>query len=102
MIAIVAIKSNTGCPYAGGPPREVTRDEIVAFGKMTSYGSSVTDYVAELTDGTLVFLKAYKQSKVDEKWLRKLAKPIAARWAGRALGWTTSWADVPRPIQAAP
>ena len=99
MIAIIAVKSNTGCPYAGGPSREISRDEIVTFGKMTSWGSSVTEYVAILIDGTLVFINASKQVKLEEKWLRKLAKRIRSRLADRSVGWTTVWIDIPRPIQ---
>ena len=68
--------SNTGCPWPGGLPIEFEQSNIVQLGKLYCYGSSAIQFIARLLDGREVFVRADRQSKEEERFLRRLAKPI--------------------------
>jgi hypothetical protein len=95
MFGVASVESNTGCPYAGGEAVTFSRGEVVRFGKMAFWGSAGINFVVELGDGSVVFVNASKQTKDEEKWLRKIAKQIrGAIWADRSTGWRTVWTEV--------
>lgn len=95
MFGIKSVKSNTGCPYAGGDAVTFSRGEVVRFGKMACWGSACIQFVVELGDGSVVFVNASRQDKDEEKWLRKIAKQIrGALMADRSTGWITRWTEV--------
>lgn len=93
MIGTVKALSNTGCPWPGGEQREFARTDVLALGKLVSWGSSCTQFIVRLVDGADVFVRACDQG-ADEKWLRKIAKRASAGGASRSLGWRTTWIDV--------
>jgi len=84
--------SNTGCPWPGGDPVSFTQADVIALGKLRCYGSSCIQFIVKLADGRDVFVRADKQSKADEKFLRKLARKVQlVGYPTRNTGWTTNW-----------
>lgn len=82
---------NTGCPYPGGAEIEFTKADILQIGKLYCWGSAAVSFIVRLRDGREVFVRADKQSKDDERFLRKLAKPIRGWAPGRSEGFRTVW-----------
>jgi hypothetical protein len=98
MRGLVKALSNTGCPWPGGEEIEFQQADVTALGKLTCWGSSCVQFVVRLTDGHEVFVRADRQSKEDERFLRKIAKrvPRAGTVVSRSAGWRMSWAEVER------
>jgi hypothetical protein len=98
VIGTIKALSNTGCPWPGGLAREFTQADVVAFGKLHCWGSSCVQFVVLLTDGMEVFVRADKQAKEDERWLRRLARkvPRLNSLVSRVEGWRTIWIEVDR------
>ena len=90
--------SNTGCPWPGGVEVEFQQSDVAALGKLTSWGSSCVQFIVRLADGREVFVRADRQPKEDERFLRKIAKrvPHAGTVVSRDVGWRTIWAEVER------
>lgn len=88
--------SNTGCPWPGGEEIEFQQADVAVFGKLTCWGSSCVQFIVRLVDGREVFVRADRQLKEDERFLRKIAKrvPRASTVVSRSEGWRTSWAVV--------
>jgi hypothetical protein len=84
----------TGFPWPGGPEREFAREEVVAFGKLTSWGDFVTRYWVRLAGGTELHVNASKESKDNERWLRRLAKKVPYVGVIKEIGWAASWIPV--------
>ena len=57
------------------------------------WGSAVCQYIVRLRDGREVFVRADKQEKVDERFLRKIAKPVRGWAPGRGEGFRTVWGE---------
>jgi len=86
--------SNTGCPWPGGVEVEFVQADVAQLGKLTCWGSACVQFIVRLRDGREVFVRADKQSKDDERFLRKIAKPIRRGWApGRSEGFHTVWGE---------
>lgn len=83
--------SNTGCPWPGGTEIEFTQTDILQLGKLYCWGSACVQFIVRLRDGREVFVRADKQAKDDERFLRKLAKPIRGWAPSRAEGFRTVW-----------
>lgn len=83
----------TRFPYAGGDFVEIPTSEVAALGKLTAYGSAATQFVLRLRDGRQVHVRADKQDKEVERWLRRIARPVRARSASREAGWILTWGE---------
>ena len=83
--------SNTGCPYPGGDAVAFAQGDVVQIGKLYCWGSAAISFIVRLRDGREVFVRADKQSKDDERFLRRIAKPIRGWAPGRAEGFRTVW-----------
>jgi hypothetical protein len=83
--------SNTGCPWPGGADIEFAQADILQIGKLYCWGSACVQFIARLRDGREVFVRADKQDKTDERFLRRLAKPIRGGAPGRSEGFRTVW-----------
>lgn len=94
MRAIEKVLSNTGCPYAGGLLKEIDPSELTHLGKLKCWGSSCTQFMARLRDGSEVFIKACDEPKDIEKWLRKAAKKVPFAGTSRWPGWTITWTEI--------
>ncbi len=94
LLVTLPLKTMTGYPYPGGAVLWATDTEVLALGKLTAYGDSVTRYMLRLRDGREVFVKASEQASVAEKWLRKLAKGIVAAYCDREVGWAVVWKEI--------
>jgi len=91
MRGLEKVLSNTGCPWPGGVDVEFTQTDILQLGKLYCWGSSTVSFIVRLRDGREVFVRADKQSKDDERFLRKIAKPIRGCAPDRAEGFRTVW-----------
>lgn len=85
--------SNTGCPWPGGTKVEFAQADVAQLGKLYCWGSACVQFVVRLRDGREVFVRADKQSKEDERFLRRLAKPIRGWAPSRTEGFRTVWGD---------
>ncbi len=85
--------SNTGCPWPGGVEVEFAQTDVLQLGKLYCWGSSCVQFIVKLRDGRDVFVRADKQSKEDERFLRKIAKPIRGWAPGCAEGFRTVWSE---------
>lgn len=65
--------------------------DVVQLGKLYCWGSACVQFVARLRDGREVFVRADKQDKDDERFLRRLARPIRGSGVSRAEGFRTVW-----------
>lgn len=83
--------SNTGCPWPGGATIAFTQADVLQLGKLYCWGSGCVQFIVRLCDGREVFVRADKQSKEDERFLRRLAKPIRGCVVSRAEGFRTVW-----------
>jgi hypothetical protein len=92
---LVKVLSNTGCPWPGGEEVEFQQADVSALGKLTCWGSSCVQFLVRLTDGRELFVRADRQAKEDERFLRKIAKhvPKAVSYVTQSEGWRTSWAE---------
>lgn len=98
MIGVFKTLSNNGCPWPSNTEREFSQAEVTALGKFQSWGSACIQFVVRLIDGTEVFVRADKQAKEDEKFLRKWAKKVPRLgYTTRSEGWRTTWIEVERP-----
>ncbi|HSX23036.1 MAG TPA: hypothetical protein VLE97_09705 [Gaiellaceae bacterium] len=93
MTGIEKALSNTGCPWPGGGEVSFTQADILQLGKLYCWGSSCVQFVVRLRDGREVFVRADRQAKDDERFLRRLAKPIRGWAPGRAEGFRTVWGE---------
>src|SRR5438552_3110513 len=91
MYGIEKALSNTGCPWPGGLPIDFEQTDVLQLGKLHCWGSSCVQFIVRLRDGREVFVRADKQSKEDERFLRRLAKPIRGGGAGRTEGFRVLW-----------
>ena len=88
--------SNTGCPWPGGAEVDFGQTDILQLGKLYCWGSACVQFIARLRDGREVFVRADKQATADERFLRRLAKPIRGWAPGRGEGFRTVWgAELP-------
>ena len=88
--------SNTGCPWPGGAEVEFAKADILQIGKLYCWGSACVQFITRLRDGRDVFVRADKQDKADERFLRRLAKPIRGWAPSRSEGFRTVWgAELP-------
>lgn len=100
MKAITAIKTNTGCPWAGGEEVTVELSEIKAIGKLSIYGSFVINYVVMTTDERLYFINVSKiktgllGTPAEAKAIQKAVKNLVAPNPSREVGWATRWQEV--------
>ena len=83
--------SNTGCPWPGGAEITFEQADVIQLGKLHCWGSACVQFIVRLRDGREVFVRADKQSKEDERFLRRLAKPIRGWAPGRSEGFRTEW-----------
>jgi hypothetical protein len=83
--------SNTGCPWPGGSEIEFSADDVVQLGKLYCWGSACVQFIVRLRDGREVFVRADRQSTWDERFLRRIAKPIRGSAPGRSEGFRTVW-----------
>lgn len=86
--------TTTGCPWPGGEEIEFGQADVVQLGKLRCWGSACVQFIVRLRDGREVFVRADKQAKDDERFLRKLARPIRGGVPGRAEGFSTTWGAV--------
>ncbi len=85
--------SNTGCPWPGGVEVAFAQADVSQLGKLYCWGSSCVQFIVKLRDGRELFVRADKQSKEDERFLRKIAKPIRGWARGRSEGFSTVWGE---------
>lgn len=85
--------SNTGCPLPGDVEIEFAQVDVVQLGKLYCWGSAGVQFVVRLRDGREVFVRADRQPKDDERFLRRLAKPIRGWAPGRAEGFRVVWGE---------
>jgi hypothetical protein len=85
--------SNTGCPWPGGEDVTFTQADVLQLGKLTCWGSACVQFVVRLRDDREVFVRADKQSKEDERFLRRLARPIRGGYVDRTTGFRLTWGD---------
>jgi hypothetical protein len=83
--------SSTGCPWPGGEAVEFAQADVLQLGKLYCWGSAAVSFIARLRYGREVFVRADKQPKDDERFLRKLAKPIRGWAPSRSEGFRTVW-----------
>lgn len=88
------VASNTGCPLPGGSAVEFAQADVAQLGKLYCWGSAAVSFIVRLRDGREVFVRADKQSKEDERFLRRLAKPIRGWAPGRGEGFCTVWGEL--------
>jgi hypothetical protein len=84
---------NGGCPYPGGAQVEFSQADILQLGKLYCWGSACVQFVVRLRDDREVFVRADKQSKEDERFLRKIARPIRGWAPARTEGFRTVWGE---------
>ena len=87
--------SSNGCPLPGGEKTTFDRSDVAQLGKLYCWGSFVVQFVVRLHDSREVFVHANKQSKADERFLRRLARPIkfGASRLTREEGFRMVWGD---------
>ena len=85
--------SNTGCPWPGGVEIAFEQADVAQLGKLYCWGSACVQFIVRLHDDREVFVRADKQSKDDERFLRRLAKPIRGWAPGRTEGFRTVWGE---------
>lgn len=85
------VLSNTGCQWPGGEEVEFAQADVLQLGKLYCWGSACVQFIARLRDGREVFVRADKQRKEDERFLRRLAKPIRGWAPERGEGFRTVW-----------
>lgn len=91
MTGIEKTLSNTGCPWPGGAEVLFTEADVHQLGKLYCWGSACVQFIARLRDGREIFVRADRQDKAAERFLRRLAKPIRGWRPGRAEGFRTVW-----------
>lgn len=95
MFGIEKMLSNTGCPWPGGVEISFQQADVAALGKLTCWGSAGINFIVRLVDGREVFVRADKQAKEHERFLRKIAKRVPKiGYVTRSEGWRTTWIDV--------
>lgn len=85
--------SNTGCPWPGGDEVLFEQADVAQLGKLYCWGSACVQFVVRLRDGREGFVRADKQSKNDERFLRRLAKPIRGGAPDQSEGFRTVWGE---------
>jgi hypothetical protein len=93
MMGIEKALSNTGCPWPGGDVVEFAQGDVVQLGKLYCWGSACVQFIVRLADGREVFVRADKQAKEDERFLRRIARPIRGGGPGRSEGFRTVWGE---------
>lgn len=83
--------SNTGCPWPGGGEVTFEQSDVAQLGKLYCWGSACVQFIVKLRDGREVFVRADKQRKDDERFLRKIAKPIRGWGPDRSEGFRVLW-----------
>lgn len=83
--------SNTGCPWPGDTEIEFSQADVAQLGKLYCWADACVQFIVRLRDGREVFVRANKQAKDDERFLRRLAKPIRGCAPGRSEGFRTVW-----------
>lgn len=89
----LAMRTTLGYPYAGGNSVTFAQADVRRFGKVCAWGDATTKFVVELRDGALVCIRACDQEKNEERWLRRIAKPVRVRPASREAGWLIFWSE---------
>ena len=89
--------SNTGCPLPGTVEVEFAQSDVVQLGKLYCWGSAGCQFIVRLRNDREVFVRGDKQSKEDERFLRRLAKPIRGWAPGRSEGFRTVWGELMAP-----
>ena len=85
--------SNTGCPWPGGGEIDFGQADVAQLGKLYCWGSTCVQFIVRLRDDREVFVRADKQRKEDERFLRRLAKSIRGWAPGRSEGFRTVWGE---------
>lgn len=85
--------SNTGCPLPGVAEVTFEQADIVQLGKLYCWGSAAVSFIVRLRDGREVFVRADKQSKEDESFLRHIAKPIRGWAPSHTEDFRTVWGE---------
>lgn len=85
--------SSTGCPWPGGDTVEFAQSQVIQLGKLYCWGSACVQFIVRLRDGREVFVRADKQPREDERFLRRLARPIRGCAPGRSEGFRTVWGE---------
>jgi len=91
MRGLEKVLSSTGCPWPGGVEVTFEQGDVSQLGKLYCWGSACVQFIVKLRDGREVFVRADKQGKDDERFLRRLAKPIRGWAPDRAEGFRTVW-----------
>ena len=86
--------TNTGYPYGGTQVIEVEPAEVVALGKLTSWGDNRTLFWLRLQDDSEVYVKVCDQDKSVQRWIKTIAKREYTRHANRSEGWRWMWIPV--------
>ena len=93
MHGLLKMLSNTGCPWPGGAEVVFEQSDVLQLGKLKCWGGACAQFIVRLRDGREVFVRADKQSKDAERFLRKIAKPIRGWAPGRSEGFRTVWGE---------
>lgn len=99
MKAITSLKTNTGCPWAGGVEIDLRLEDIAAIGKLSIYGSFVISYVVRTKFNELLFLNISKMkagimgTPEEAKLISKTVKNVIAPSPSRELGWSIRWTE---------
>jgi hypothetical protein len=89
--------TSAGCPWPGGVEITFDQPDVAQIGKLKCWGSACVQFIVRLRDGREVFIRADKQTKDHERFLRRLAKPIRGGLPGREEGFRTVWGvELPR------
>lgn len=83
--------SSSGCPLPGGEEVEFAQGDVLALGKLYCWGSACVQFIVRLRDGREVFVRADRQGREDERFLRRLARPVRGGAPGRSEGFRTVW-----------
>jgi hypothetical protein len=83
--------SNTGCPWPGDLEIMFQQPDVSQLGKLYCWGSSCVQFLVGLHDGREVFVRADKQARNDERFLRCLSRPIRGCAPARTEGFRVVW-----------
>lgn len=91
--ATESLRTSTGYYYAGTWPAELDSGDVEAVGKQSSWGSAAIQFLLRTRDGRVFSVRADKQEKPVEKWIRKIGKTIVPSWPSRDVGVSVVWSE---------